>query len=158
MTTEHMHHEHDDANEAIVINASVPESTAEVNASDTTPTEEPGTNTISEPIAPLTSPAAQDEAQESSSILSTHPTTAPIAEVEQHPASSEQEHEQQTQETTSAEPATTQIADQPAAFTAGEPAQTATPSSAEEEMPFVASNDEEVRPFTAFIEEFRQAE
>jgi len=64
VTTEHMHDEHNDANEAIVTNAPAPESTVEISDSDATIVEESGTNTTSAPSEPVASPDIQGEVQE----------------------------------------------------------------------------------------------
>jgi uncharacterized LabA/DUF88 family protein len=157
VTTEHMHHEHNDANEAIVTNAPAPESTVEISDSDATTVEEPGTNTtpvLSEPVA---SPDIQDEVQEQSpAILTANAADSQMAEVESHPVSFEQE--QHSQETVRPEPTAAQTDESPATAEATGDADKNFAFSSPEEMPFVATNEDEVRPFTAFIEEFRQAE
>jgi uncharacterized LabA/DUF88 family protein len=156
VTTEHMHHEHNDADEAIVTNAPATESTVEMSASDATTTEESGTNMTQAPAKPVASSDRQDEIQEQEPArLAKNAADTQMAEVASNPVSFEQEHEQRPQEAVSPEPTPAQT-DEHSVEVTGETNDNVTFSS--EEMPFVASNEEEVRPFTAFIEEFRQAE
>ena len=156
MTTQHTHHEHSDVDASVVEHASVPETTVDPSASEIiTSVEEAGqaesadNTTPSSTVAAQISEATQDEIP---ALTIEEQSALPGQQKNQEPRSEQANPSGDTAE--KIQPALTEPA-----------AETFAAEKTEEEASFSYSKaisltevEEEIRPFTDFIEEFRQAE
>jgi uncharacterized LabA/DUF88 family protein len=154
VTTQHTQQEHDDVDATVVQHPSTPEASVDPIASETTtPTEveEQVSTSSTEPVAsiPEVTPEASDE------------TAAPVTSSVEEPA--------QSAETAPVEESEGDQEEQAPLAEASVEEETSTPEAPVTEavhvefpyqdvLSFTKENEQEVRPFTAFIEEFRLAE
>jgi uncharacterized LabA/DUF88 family protein len=147
VTTQNTHHEHNDVDANVVEHPFASESVADPITSETTPPDEPA------PLAASASsaPAAPDEIQEHQPV--------PEASTEEHHAEPEQEKQSRDiQADASSETAPAPEPEPAPAESEPEPVEGSAAFPYAHLAPFVEAQGEEVRPFMAFIEEFRQAE
>ncbi|MBE3559441.1 MAG: hypothetical protein IMW89_09470, partial [Ktedonobacteraceae bacterium] len=166
MTTQHMHFEHSDADAAVAGHSSTPgdgETTEQV-AAPTTPAATQADKDTAQIDTSLSEPASDDPSQEESRRASHE--LSPSLSHEQQPeeiltmSAEHMQHEQNHQGDTS--PAVNTPAIETTMPSAGqespaEPAGQQTGLSGTDSLP-LTKEEEEIRPFTSFIEEFRQAE
>lgn len=184
MTTNNTHHEQHDVDATVVEQQSVPNSTTEHSASDTTlPTEaevqantedtETATHTQEVPQAEsstltstpqdaseeLQASQPSEQAEESENSVPNDQPEQPAVEAENTPAQPEVTSEVPSEATNESSPSeeTAQTNSQPVAEQTEE-APTPTETVQETAQIELSQVEAEVRPFTAFIEEFRQAE
>jgi uncharacterized LabA/DUF88 family protein len=149
VTTQNTHHEHTDVDATVEQHPPAPEVTADSSASEaTTPeaTREQASASSSQPVASTEAPGE---------VIS-DPATTPVVE-RSVDFNNEEIQEPQKQED---QPTDVPVAQEGSALTTAEPvAEAVTETSVfSRALPLIEENDEEVRPFTSFIEEFRQAE
>ena len=151
MTTQNTHHEHSDADASFVEHQSVPDNTVIPSTSETVPSEgieiQTGTPTSDEPATPI---ELQTEAIQETPTIS---EASSIQEEEQHGTS---EQEDQPQNTFSPEATTMSEATPDYGNSIAQEEAVLAPASDETSPP--KEKEDEIRPFTDFIEEFRQAE
>jgi uncharacterized LabA/DUF88 family protein len=151
VTTQNTHHEHNDVDASIVEHQSVPDNTVVPPTSETVPSEgieiQTGIPASDEPATPV---ASQTEATQETPTIS---EGFRIQEEEQHGTS---EREGQLQNTFSPE-ATTSSETTPDYGNSIAQEETVLASDSDETSP-PKEKEDEIRPFTDFIEEFRQAE
>lgn len=151
MTTQNTHHEYSDADASFVEHQSVPDNTVIPSTSETVPSEgieiQTGTPASDEPATPV---ELQTEAIQETPIIS---EASGIQEEEQHDTS-EQENQPQNAFSPEATPGS-EVTPDYGNSTAQEEAVLASDSN---ETSHSKEKEDEIRPFTDFIEEFRLAE
>jgi uncharacterized LabA/DUF88 family protein len=152
VTTQHTQQEHDDVDATVVQHSPTPEASVDSFASETTtPTEaeEQVSTSSTEPVAsiPEVTPEATD-------VTAAPPSTEePVQSAEAAPV--EESKDNQEEQPASAEVSVEEVAATPEAPVAGA-AHVGFPY--RDVLSFTKESENEVRPFTAFIEEFRLAE
>ncbi len=151
MTTQNTHHEHSDVDKSVVEHQPAPENTV---APSTPETVSPDEAEIPTRIPASDEPATPVEPQVETSQETPTVSQASTGQVEEQHGTPEQEDQPQN---TSSPEATTSSEATPE-YNNSLASQEATTASASDETSLSKTNEDEVRPFTDFMEEFRQAE